>query len=170
MAPVGGRHSRQARRHRPCWAQQYTVCVDVRGRERRTASGRRREHGLGATRWSASLVPNSCEVTTSPISPISLGTPPPRRWDTAHRRVWHCMQTSAGSVYSLAAYILCFRGVRAITSQLPPQSFSAFLYRTRSLPWSFHLASWSADRLMLRITLPEIQWMSWPAPADMRDM
>ena len=41
------------------------------------------------------LVPNSCVVTTSKASllaaltsPISLGTPPPRRWDLPTRRPW----------------------------------------------------------------------------------
>lgn len=51
------------------------------------------------------------------------------------------MYSSAGSVYKPAACILCFRGVRAIASHLPLSAFSAFLYRTRCLPLSFHIPS-----------------------------
>jgi len=115
------------------------------------------------------LVPDSCEVTTSSslaalnLLPSSLGTPL-HGAGTFLVVMCVCMCMSpclgAGSVYNLAVCVLPMRQ----QAQLRLPSFSAaFLYRMCSLPLSFHFSPpQSADRLMLRITLPKIQWLSWP--------
>ena len=104
-------------------------------------------------------------------SPFSLGTPPPRRWDLHVCTVpprGASIRTSAGGMSHLSVCIPCFRGVHAITTRL----HLSFLFRLPisdtwpSLVVSSCLPGQAADRLMLRISQPKIQWQSWPLSAD----
>jgi hypothetical protein len=153
---------------------QFRVCSKVPCGT--TVCGRRRS--AGEVQWLVVvLFPNSLSATplpscsthvmrwqhpSIPSSPISLGTPSSSS-STAlgpHPSYSHCIRLRAGSVYNPAACVVCFRDVSAITSQLRPHAFLAFLYWT---PPSLVVSSrQSADRPMLRIALPKIPSTSWP--------
>jgi hypothetical protein len=128
-------------------------------------SGRWWYYSLFAIRYSSPLVLNSCDEVTTSLDPFLTHQPRNAIFILLHGAgtsslYSHCISLRAGSVYDPAACVVCFRDVSAITSQLRPHAFLAFLYWT---PPSLVVSSrQSADRSMLRIALPKIPSTSWP--------